>query len=384
MYQQFSPPCPIIMGKGSISILGDKIKEFGCKKPLVVFDKGIEDAGIAAKAFKVLEAAGLDYVAFNGVISDPPDSVVDMAGELGIKEGADCIIGLGGGSSIDTAKAAAILFSNPGPVKKYILAQPIPIDTKVPLFLVPTTAGTGSESTTVAVISRPDENAKWSVYVNTTLAIIDPELMATLAKAETVNTGLDAFAHAAEGMTSVNWNYHADLMAEAAIKKISAYLQVCYDEPNNVDARHEMALAANWAGLAFKDPLTHVGHSVSDALSCHFHVPHGLGCALALPETMRLIAPVEPVKMKIIAEAMGLPLTGNETGEQLGVAVSDAIRAMMHSMNMTSLKSLGYSREDIVALYPDVVSNHLASLCPVKITDEVAKKLLGDVYDTYQ
>lgn len=383
MYREFSQPAPIIFGRGALSVLGEKIKDMGCKKAMLICEKGIEDAGIAAKATAILDSAGVSYSVFNGVHADPPDSTVDEAGQAALREGADCLIGLGGGSSLDTAKAASILMTNPGPVRTYITAAPSTINTTTPLILIPTTAGTGSECTTVAIISLPDKNVKWGVFVNTSLAIVDPELMVTLPKSITAATGMDAFAHAAEAMTCLNWNYHSDLFAEAAIRKISKYLLICCDEPDNIDARSEMALAANWAGLAFNNPITHVGHAVADAFSCYFHTPHGLNCALALPETMALVAPAVPERMRTIAGAMGISLSGDETGEQLGNLVADSIRDIMRSAGMASLKQMGYTREQVVSFAPDVIANHLSSYCPVKIDEKTAGDLLAAVYDTY-
>ena len=144
-----------------------------------------------------------------------------------------------------------------------------------------------------------------------------------------------------------------------------------------------MSLAATFAGLAFNDPITHVGHSIADALSCRFHTPHGYNCAVALPAAMRLVAPALPEKMRVIAEAMGAPLTGSETGEQLGEIVAGKIRELMRLIDLTPLSKLGYAREDVLALAPDVVSNHLSSYCPVPVTEDVARDLLAEVYDAY-
>jgi len=384
MYQQFSLPASIIFGCGSISVLGEKVKELGCQKVLLICEKGIEDAGIVAKATEILKSADVAYVVYSGVTADPPDSIVDEAGQAALREGADCLVGIGGGSSMDTAKAASVLMTNPGPVRNYIKPVPNFVDTKVPVILVPTTAGTGSECTTVAIISLPDLNVKWPVFVNTSLAIIDPELMVSLPRSITATTGMDALSHAAEAMTSINWNYHSDLFAEAAIRKISKNLLVCCEEPGNIEARREMALAANWAGLAFNNPITHVGHAVADALSCHFHTPHGLNCALALPETMALIAPAVPERMRIIASAMGLPLAGSETGELLGGLVADSMRGLMRKAGIASLKEMGYSREKVLSFVPDILANHLSGYSPVKIDEATAGMLLAAVYDTYQ
>ena len=384
MYREFHVPTSLVFGCGAISALGEKAKEKGCKKVLIICEKGIEDAGIIAKAGASLKAAGVEYAVFNGVLADPPDSVVDQAGECALKEGADGLVGIGGGSSLDTAKATSVLMTNPGPVRNYIQNPPIYVDTKTPLILVPTTAGTGSECTKVAIISLPDKNVKWAVDVNTSLAIIDPELMLTLPKSITATTGMDALSHAMEAMTSINWNYHSDLYAEAAIKKISKYLTICCDEPDNIEARSELALAANWAGFAFNNPVTHAAHAVADALSCHLHTPHGHNCALALPETMALIGAAVPDRMRTIANAMGVALKGDETGEHLGNVVADATRSLMRKVGIKSLKEMGYAREKILSLTPDVVASFLSTLSPVKIDEETATKLLAAVYDKYQ
>jgi len=384
MYFDFKIPAPIIFGAGSVSVLGEKVKGMGCKKVLIVCEKQIEDAGIVAKAVKSLAAADVGCAIYNGVVADPHDGIVDAAGEMAKREGADGIVGIGGGSSLDAAKAATILLENPGPAAQYICAVPMFINTKTPLILIPTTSGTGSECTPVAVISRPDMNAKWSVFVNSSLAIVDPELTLSVPKSVTATTGLDALAHSMEGMTTVLANVHSDLFAVAAIEKIVKNLPVCCDDPGNLEARIEMSMASNFAGLAFTSPLVHVGHAIADALSVHLHTPHGYNCALALPEAMCVIAPFAPDRIRTIAKAMGLALTGSETPEQLGKMVADGIRALMRKVGIKSLKEMGYEREKVVGFVQDVVTSFLSTLCPVKIDEALAEKLLAGVYDNYQ
>ena len=384
MYQQYSQPAAIIFGWGAVSVLGEKVKELGCKKAMCVIDKGIEGTGIPEKAIKSLKDAGVGVAVFSGVVADPPVAVVDEAGAAAKREGVDCLVGIGGGSSMDTAKAVSILLSNPGKASDYILAKPVYYDTKTPVILVPTTAGTGSEVTSVCIISRPDINTKWSAFVNTNYAIVDPELTLTLPKRETANTGLDALAHAAEAMTTSNWNRHSDIVGEAAIRKIAKYLVTAYNEPSNVEARTEMMLAANLAGLAFNNPITHIGHACADALSGHFHTPHGYNCGICLPACLKVVGPAMPQKMRTIAEAMGLTLTGSESGEELGNLVADAVRRLMRAVGIKPLKEMGFKREDVLSFVPDVVSSHLSSYCPVKIDDKKALEVLADVYDSYQ
>lgn len=384
MIHQHSKTATVIFGCGAISVLGEKIKELGCKKAMCVIDKGIAGTNIVDKAVKSLNDAGIDVVKFDGVVSDPPLNVIDEGGDLAKKEGADCLIGIGGGSSLDTAKAISILLSKPGKAKDYVLAQPIYVDTKTPVVLVPTTAGTGSEMTSVAIISVPEANAKWGVLVNTTYAIVDPELTLSLPKRETANTGLDALSHACEAMTTIKWSPHSDVYGEAAIRRISKYLVKAYNEPENLEARTEMMLAANFAGIAFNDPITHMGHAAADALSCHFHTPHGYNCGICLPSTMKLVAPAMPEKMRVIADAMGLPLTGTESGEDLGDMVAGKIHEIMRAVNIKSLKEMGFERQKVLSFVPDILANHLSGYCPVKVTEEVAYSHLVSIYDDYQ
>jgi 1,3-propanediol dehydrogenase len=382
-YPEFSVTVPVVFGCGAIRALGERVRDLGCKKALCVYDEGTLAAGIVEKARRSLVDAGIGTAGFGDVQSDPLDSIVDAAAAAAKAAGADCFVGIGGGSSMDTAKAAAIAFEKSVSAKDFVLAEPIMIGISTPVILVPTTAGTGSEVTTVAIISRPDMSAKWSVFTNTSLAIVDPELTLTLPKGQTANTGLDALSHAAEAMTTVNRNAHSDLFGEAAIRKIFKNLRVCYDEPDDIGARTEMMLAANWAGFAFNNPVAHVGHAAADALSCAFHTPHGYNCALALPEALKLAAPALPEQARRIADAMGIAPEGPVDGAELGALIAEAVRALMRDLKVKPLRELGIARPDVTALAHDVVTNHLSAFCPVEITDAVAKTLLGDLYDNY-
>ncbi len=384
-YIPFTPYPSYIFGAGSISVLGEKVKELGAKKAMLIFDFGVEAAGIPKKAAASLDAAGVPHICFNGVHADPSVDVVDKCAALGLENGVDLVIGVGGGSSMDTAKCTSILLSGfEGPAAKYVLAVPPVIDTTCPVVLVPTTCGTGSEVTPVAVISRPDMNTKWSVFVNVNLAIVDPELTVTLPLEQTASTGLDALAHCIEGYTNKFRNPVADEMALVGIRKIADNLIRSYEHPGDVEARSEMAMAATMGGLAFKDPLTHVGHAMGDAYGCNFHTPHGQSCVFGLSATVKLVAPILPKEMAKIAEAMRLPLTGRETAEELGTLVEKEIQRYMRVMNVQSQKALGFPRDKVVAMAKEVSENYLSAHCPIEITEERAAELLAYAYDSYQ
>ena len=379
----YSVKAPILYGVGAIRALGERVKGFGAKKPMLICDPNL-DPSTYDKAVESVTAAGLDYVLFKETEHDAPIEVIDRCGEIAVREKADCIVGIGGGSTLDSAKATAILLSHPGPIKQYILAQPVAVSVDVPIILLPTTAGTGSECTKVAVCNRTDLNKKWSVFVSLSLAIIDPELTLSLPPYETAYTGMDALAHAIEGVTSTNPNPLSHACGLDAIRKISRYLRRAYHNGQDLEARIEMAEAAHLAGIAFDDPLTHFGHATADGMSITMHTPHGVGCGLALPEVCARCGAAVPERMREIAEAAELPLRGDESGEELGRMTADWCRDMMHEMKIPSLKALGFDRALMAEVAMETETSHLSSFSPIKITHELALEIAYSVYDNYQ
>ncbi len=377
--------CPIVFGPGAIDHLGEYVSELGkIRKAFCVFDKGVEAAGIPARAVASLEKAGITCACYNGVQADPTIGIVDEAGAQALAFGAEAIIGIGGGSSMDAAKAVSILMTYPGPVKKYVLAKPITMDTKVPVVLVPTTSGTGAEATRVAVISQTETGGKWSVFVNTSLAVVDPELSMGMPASVTAYTGLDALSHAAECVTDNISHPHNQLLACAAIEKIMKNLYTAWKEPNNVEARTEMSLAADWAGIAFGETMCHVGHALADGLSINLHTPHGYNCAMALPVALEYAAPAVPAEIRMVAEAMGIALSGSETAEELGALCAKEVWNLMRKLEVPSLKASGYTREQVLKAAEEGYSSHLSTYCPVPVTREAAERLAARMYDAYQ
>ena len=379
----YSVKAPVLYGVGAIRQLGERICGFGAKKPMLICDPNLAPETYQ-KAVDSVTSAGLDYVLFRETRRDAPIEVIDECGEIALRAQADCIVGIGGGSTLDTAKATAILLSHPGPVKQYILGNPIQMSVDVPIILLPTTAGTGSECTKVAVCNRTDLNMKWSVFVTLALAIIDPELTFSLPPYETAYTGLDALSHAIEGLTSNNPNPLSHAAGLDAVKKISRNLLKAYHDGSDREARIQMAEAAHLAGIAFDDAMTHIGHATADGMSINFHTPHGVGCALALPPVCELVGPAVPGVMAEIAEAMELPLTGTETGAELGTLVAGKIRAIMHETGIPTIAALGYTREDMLKVAEESETSHLSTFCPIPVTKEIAQKFCFSVFDDYQ
>ncbi len=184
--------------------------------------------------------------------------------------------------------------------------------------MVVTTAGTGSESTGIGVVTDTENDIKNSVIGVATLGILDPETTVTVPPETTAYTGMDAFAHAAEAITAKAPNPKSELLASDAIKRIVKYLPIAMEDGNNIEARGNLLLASNFAGIAFNDALVHLGHAIAHSIGAKFHLTHGAVCALALPEVMKYAAQVDASKVKIVGESMGITFNGEESSEQIG------------------------------------------------------------------
>ena len=385
MSVRYQQPVPVLFGPGAIRDLGGEVKALNCHKALCVYDGGVKAARIGEKAEESLRQAGIDYVVFDKITADPSSDLVDEGAALAKAQGVDCVIGVGGGSSMDAAKGIALMMANPAPVTQYLTLPPTCLSTDIPIVLVPTTAGTGSEVTPVCVISNLATNEKLGLFLKGhTLAILDPELTLTVPPAVTANTGLDAFCHAVESITAKNRNPRSEVLALDAIRRIVRSLPAACRDGADLAARTELALASNFAGIAFADADNHFGHSLADALSATFHTPHGLNCAWGDPELILLIAPVVPDKIRLIGEAMGLTFSGGETPAQLGEAVAQAVRDLMRQCGIKSPREMGFTREQVVSGAPLAFESGLRFNCPAEITLEMSRTAMEGIYDHYQ
>jgi alcohol dehydrogenase class IV len=384
MIYNFEQIVPLLFGAGAIERLGEKLTELGCKKVLCVYDGGVKAAGIGTKAEAALKAAGIDYVLFDKVTSDPPARMIDEGADVARLEQVDGVVGIGGGSSLDSAKAIAVLLEYPSPVAQYLEVPPRMFRPKTPLVLIPTTAGTGSEMTQVSVISDTDRNLKQAIFVRGSLAIVDPELTLSVPPAVTAYTGLDALSHAIESATCLMRNPHSEMYALKAIALISKNLPIAYRDGANVTARTNLALAANFAGIAFSNADNHVGHMLADALSLAFHTPHGVNCALATPATFAYISTVLPDKLRLIGAALGLEFKEGISDEEAGEQAADAIRALMREVGIKPLKAQGIDRNAVLNIAESVVNGVLAFNCPAPVDMPMAQKLLAIMYDRYE
>lgn len=376
---------PILFGVGTSKEVGKKAKEFGCKKVLLVYDKGVEAAGLADKIIGYLKDSEIEVVSYNGVQADPPDWSVIEAANLGLENKVDGVIGLGGGSSLDTAKAANVLQTNPFPLHQYFGRFSAPMKAGLPLIVIPTTAGTGSECTPGGVITDTVNNVKTNVNgigCQVKLGICDPELTLGLPKSVTASTGLDALCHAMESYTSIWNNPFAGLMGEKAIQLVGKSLLRAYNNgPNDLEARTDMMEAATMGGMSMMGPLCHFGHDIGRALGAYYHVPHGTACVMTMPQVLEYIAPAVPEKVTYIAQCLGAEIAENASAEEIGLAAKEALRGIMKATNMPTLQSLGLDLEELkVRVPPNVLKMGLA-LAPMPTNTESIIMLLEKTYN---
>lgn len=379
---RYAQTCPIICGAGTISLLGEEAKKLGCTKVMIVSDETVAKLDGYAKAKESLTNAGIEIVEFKKVIADPPDYIINEGGELAKTEKINGIIAIGGGSPMDAAKGINVLVNNPAPVNQYF-GNPF-YTPGVPVIMVVTTAGTGSESTSIGVITDTINNVKNSVICNSTLGILDPEITTSVPVDVTANTGIDTISHAAEAITARYPNPKSELLASDAIKKVFASLEIAMKDGKNIEARENLLLASNFAGLAFNDSLVHLGHAIAHSVGAKFHIAHGAVCALGLPEVMKYVSDIKADKVKVVGEAMGISFNGKETDLEIGEIVAAEIRKLSKKIGIKSLEELGISKEDLISIADMVLADACYNFVPKQLTKEEVQVILGAMYDNYK
>ncbi|MBD5325033.1 MAG: lactaldehyde reductase [Bacteroides sp.] len=370
-------------GPGARKVLPEVVERLGKKKALVVTDKGLVKFGVAGMVTEVLDNAGIAYEVFSDVKPNPTVTNVKDGIEAFRKAGADFIIAIGGGSSMDTAKGIGIVINNPEFSDIVSLEGCAPTKNKsVPIVALPTTAGTAAETTINYVIIDEDKKKKM-VCVDPNdipaVAIIDAELMYSLPKSLTAATGMDALTHAIEGyITKGAWDM-SDMFEIEAIRMIHRNLQKAVDEPSNAAARNGMAVAQYIAGMAFSNVGLGLVHGMAHPMGSLFDVPHGVANALLLPTVMEFNMPACMDKYPRIAEAMGVDITGM-TPEEASQAAVEAVRQLALNVGIPQhLSELGITAADIPALAEQAIADVCTPGNPREVTLDDIKALYTKV-----
>ncbi len=374
---------PVLFGADTSKQTGARLKSLGCRKVLFVYDQGIKKAGIVDKVINSVKEAGIAVALFDGVKADPPDTVLDEGAEIGRKENVDGVVGIGGGSTMDSAKGINLLLTNPPPAKQYMRFGVQMKPGKV-LVLIPTTSGTGSEVTAVAVITDSATQMKGGIagpLTRATLAIVDPLLTVGLPPSITADTGMDVFSHAVEAITAIKANQMSDILGANAIELTWKFLPRAVKNGNDIEARTQMSFAAMEAGFAFQDSMTHLAHAIGHTLGSMYHIPHGTACGVVLPEVIEYIADVVPDGVRLIGRSMGLS-TGPETSAaEAAKKVSDALIKFSDSIGTKTLKELGVPMADFPKIAEGACGPGVVMFTPKKVSKEDVIKILTKAYD---
>ncbi len=348
-------------GPGARKELPDVVNRLGLKKALVVTDKGLVKFGVAKMVTDVLDEAGIPYEVYSEVKPNPTVTNVKMGVDAFAASGADFIVAIGGGSSIDTAKGIGIVTNNPDFADVVSLEGCAPTKHKtIPIIALPTTAGTAAE-TTINYVIIDEEKHKKMVCVDPNdipcCAIIDAELMYSLPKGTTAATGMDALTHAIEGyITKAAWEL-SDMFEIEAIRLINKYLRQAVYDPQNPVGRSGMALAQYVAGMAFSNVGLGVVHGMAHPMGSLFDIPHGVANALLLPTIMEYNKPVCIDKYVEIAKAMDAYKEGM-TKAEAAQAACDAVRALAIEVGIPQhLSDLGITEKDIDALADQAIED---------------------------
>ena len=369
----------ILMGPGCIEQIGMEVKALKGGKVLIVTDPGIIRAGLLKPVEESLQHAGLLWSLFDQVEPDPRIEVVEECFQTARQEQADCIIGLGGGSSLDIAKVVAVRLTNSGKIDDFFGIDLIP-DPGVPVILVPTTAGTGSEVTPIAILSDTREKLKKGIVSSHLLpksALLDPKLTIGLPPAVTAFTGMDALIHAIEAYTSVNANGLTDHLAFRAMELTSGNLLTAYARGEDLNARSKMLEGSLLAGMAFANAGVTAVHAFAYPLGGEFHhIPHGLANSVMLPHVLRFNMLGNLPKFADVASALGVA-AGELTDRQAAEEGLEVIEELMADLEIPlRLRDLQVPEEAIPKMAQGVMKvTRLLANNPRKITLQDAERI---------
>lgn len=362
----FATAGEILFGRGVADQIGAVVQPLG-GRVLVCTDRVLEEIGVVERIERALRSAGLDLRTFDGGEPELGYGVVGRCVDEARRWRPEVIVGLGGGSNIDLAKTTALLLTHGGAPEDYFGESKVP-GPVLPVVAVPTTAGTGSEVTPVAVLTAPDGEAKVGVSSRHLLprrAVIDPVLTLSCPPRLTAQTGLDALSHAVEaylaasylersapapGQVFIGKNPVSDALALRAVELIGCCLEAAYRDGSDLAAREGMQLASLLAGMAFASAGTGTAHALQYPIGACTKTPHGLGIALLLPAAMRLVAPARRCELADIARALAVPADGRGEAE-LAAAAADRVAELGRAVGMPSgLRAIGVAEADLTRI----------------------------------
>ena len=348
---EFRLPGVLLFGVGVVERVGEETSKWGSRALLVSGKTATKSTGLRDRVGKLLRDAGMEVILFDQVEANPSTQTIDRGAELAKQEKCDLVVGVGGGSPLDAAKAISGMMTLPGSALDYLRKEREIDRPAMPLIAIPTTSGTASEVTQVAVLSDTERKIKVGVkspYWLAKAAIVDPQLTLSAPPELTAATGMDALTHATEGYLSTNADPMTDALALRAIGLCGQHLRAAFADSSNLDARTGMALGSMMAGMAFANCGLGAVHALAHQLSALYDLPHGAACALFLPYVLEYNLPVVEEKMANIAQAL-------EPGAQAGgTRAIQLIRQLVTDLGLPdTLDQIGVTEDGVDRIVED-------------------------------
>ena len=342
-----------IHGSGSIKQAADVVKNLGGKKAFIVTDPGLANVGVQKPLEEALTAGGVEWELFAKAELEPSMDSIQACTDAAKAFGADVIIGIGGGSPLDTTKAAAVLLTNEGPIDKYFGMNLVP-NACLPMILIPTTAGTGSEFTNISVLADTKNGGKKGVvsdYMYADVVILDAELTVGLPPRVTAMTGVDAFVHAMESFCGIAATPFTDTLNLSAMKLVAGNIRQAYANGKNVKAREGMLYGSALAGMGFGQTQNGIIHAIGTTLPVECHIPHGLAMSFVGAFCVGFNYIANPEKYAVVADILrGCDRSATMSVLDRAADVEAAFRALLADLDIkTGLANYGVKREDLPA-----------------------------------
>jgi len=338
----------IVFGCGSFSGLVGQVRDLRAKRPFIAIDGNLAKLGMRDRVLEMFEREGMKAVLYDKVLPEPPLEQADEGARLALKGKCDMVIGIGGGSAMDVAKAVAVVAAHGAQAKDFLGLNKVP-GPGIPTIMVPTTAGTGSEVTFTAVFVRHDLRKKEgmnSVFMYPDLALLDPELTVSLPPQPTAASGMDALCHAIESYTSVIASPASEMFSLEAIGLIAENLRTCVHNGKDLEAREGQMLGSLYAGIGLANAGVGAAHSLSYPLGGKYGISHGVANTLMLPRIMEYNLPGALEKFAVVAEVMGENTEGLSVRDAAILAV-EAVDVLIEDCGIaTGLEELGIPEED--------------------------------------
>jgi len=366
----YSFPRRIVFGLNSIEKIENEVEAFNKRNVMLITDPVIAKTYAIAEIKLRLETRGTSLFLYDKVEPEPSLALAEEVAELARGRKVEAVLAVGGGSTMDVGKVAALSVTNPGRVESY-LGMNLVESRSAPLICIPTTSGSGSEVTQFAVLKIGEKKRSIiSLNIVPERVILDPTLTVTMPMRITANSGLDALSHAVEAVLSMDASPITDALAFQAINLISKNIRTAYREGTNLEARSAMHLAATISGIAFTNARLVVGHSISQTFAPIFNVPHGQSCAMALPYAMEFYLSTIPKRLALVAIAMDESAVSLEAEEAAKEAVR-IVRRLVEDLKIPlSLKEIGVPEEKLSMLAELCVKDWPRPNSPRPLTNE--------------